>query len=663
MDRSADPEIWGTLEELLLAFAISRHGSQSWESVAMEVRSRSPAAVATADSCRRRYLDLRRRFADSDDASTAGDGEDDLPPGASIPWLEDLRRLRVAELRRELHRYDVSILSLQSKVKRLKDEHERSVREDDGGEVGPDPKDEEEDKDAGSPRSKPKDGPRDRISGSSYESNSTDPGGDPKPMKEIGDQAGEGGGGPYPDLTRGKPTEEASYNGSSDTMARAIAESNPARLGESVAESKGRKEEEEEVSKETSDVQSSASLSRRRRRRWRLRKAASGSSSSSGGADEPEAEAEPQSLVGFLDVIRSDEYGIVFDRRLDSQESAEYKSLIRRHVDLEMVRSKLEGRRGRADGAYTRAEFFRDLLLLCTNAIVFYPKDSHESIAAAHLRELVRKEMDKSIMNRPRRPRPPSPPEMAAEVEHFPPPPPPVPVPAKLKSEPARASSPLEKPSTLGPLVTCKKRSSISAKAAAAVAAAAAEAAKEEKAKEEKPNPIQKEEQSPLRKRTKERPTLSGPRGLRSNKARAKNPNPPAPPTQKPTTQAETSSEKKTDSTAKKQRNAAPSPSTPSRVKRTWPSSKAPLLESLKKETASGGRAAAETKKGGRAAEGKKDSAGRQGSGSSKKLAEQTPPARRSVGRPPKKTAAPPPPSKRAREEAPPPAKRKRGKK
>ncbi|KAI6677594.1 hypothetical protein NL676_038390 [Syzygium grande] len=37
-----------------------------------------------------------------------------------IPWLEELRKLRVAELQQEVQRYDVSILSLQLKVKKLK---------------------------------------------------------------------------------------------------------------------------------------------------------------------------------------------------------------------------------------------------------------------------------------------------------------------------------------------------------------------------------------------------------------------------------------------------------------------------------------------------------------------------------------------------------------
>lgn len=112
MTRSADPdeEIWGTREELLLASAVSRHGAQNWDSVAMEVQKRSPIApLVTAQTCEKRFHDLQRRFT----AEKSGiDGEDSRCGGESdtISLLEELRKLHVAELRREVERYDVSIL-------------------------------------------------------------------------------------------------------------------------------------------------------------------------------------------------------------------------------------------------------------------------------------------------------------------------------------------------------------------------------------------------------------------------------------------------------------------------------------------------------------------------------------------------------------------------
>jgi len=198
-------EIWGTLEELLLACAVTRHGTASWDSVAMEVQTRSPLAARpglTPHSCRLRFRHLHCRF------STAGsDGEDDPTASAAEGWVDELRRLRVAELRRDVERCDLSIGTLQSKVKRLREERERSV----SGEAKP----EEANGD-------------DRLSGeepgrSCRESNSTDL----KPPTHPGHQGG------------GAKEEEVAKQEAS---------------GESAA-----------ASKESSDVRSLASLCRRRR--------------------------------------------------------------------------------------------------------------------------------------------------------------------------------------------------------------------------------------------------------------------------------------------------------------------------------------------------------------------------------------------------------------
>ena len=97
-------QVWGTWEELLLTCAVKRHGSKDWDSVAKEVVSRS-SLDASAPSCRLKYQDLKRRFRDSVD-DDGGRGNSD----GEIPWLEQLRSLRVAELRRDAQRCDESIL-------------------------------------------------------------------------------------------------------------------------------------------------------------------------------------------------------------------------------------------------------------------------------------------------------------------------------------------------------------------------------------------------------------------------------------------------------------------------------------------------------------------------------------------------------------------------
>lgn len=104
---------WGTWEELLLACAVKRHGFKDWNSVAMEVQARSslPHLLTTARNCELKFQDLKRRFTSfQNDAvlNQNGVGIADKVDSA-VPWVDELRKLRVAELRREVQRYDVSI--------------------------------------------------------------------------------------------------------------------------------------------------------------------------------------------------------------------------------------------------------------------------------------------------------------------------------------------------------------------------------------------------------------------------------------------------------------------------------------------------------------------------------------------------------------------------
>lgn len=111
-DANQISQVWGTWEELLLTCAVKRHGSKDWDSVAKEVVSRS-SLNASAPSCRLKYQDLKRRFQDSVDDDDDGRGNNGAVAediDGEIPWLEQLRSLRVAELRRDVQRCDESIL-------------------------------------------------------------------------------------------------------------------------------------------------------------------------------------------------------------------------------------------------------------------------------------------------------------------------------------------------------------------------------------------------------------------------------------------------------------------------------------------------------------------------------------------------------------------------
>lgn len=135
------------------------------------------------------------------------------------------------------------------------------------------------------------------------------------------------------------------------------------------------------------------------------------------------------------------------------QEGAAYRGTIRRHVDLEVVRGKLEAststgsREDDYDGYYPASEFYRDLLLLCTNAVVFFPRSVPEHAVAVEARAIVSEHVS-SVLREPK-------PEHIAAV--------PAPAPG-----PASAGGDIGGPliEKVKPLIVCRKRSSI-AKAAA----------------------------------------------------------------------------------------------------------------------------------------------------------------------------------------------------
>ena len=104
---------WGTWEELLLASAVMRHGFKDWNSVAMEVQARSslPHPLTTASNCELKFLDLKRRFTSFQNDAVLNENGAGITDNvdSAVPWVDELRKLRVAELRREVQNYDVSI--------------------------------------------------------------------------------------------------------------------------------------------------------------------------------------------------------------------------------------------------------------------------------------------------------------------------------------------------------------------------------------------------------------------------------------------------------------------------------------------------------------------------------------------------------------------------
>ncbi|CAN6205765.1 unnamed protein product [Urochloa humidicola] len=91
---------WGTWEELVLGGAVLRHGGAAWTAVADELRTRSPCAFSP-EECEAKFAEIQSRYS------------------ACNAWFEELRKQRVAELKRELEKSENSIGSLQSVIESL----------------------------------------------------------------------------------------------------------------------------------------------------------------------------------------------------------------------------------------------------------------------------------------------------------------------------------------------------------------------------------------------------------------------------------------------------------------------------------------------------------------------------------------------------------------
>uniref|UniRef100_A0A1J3F826 Bromo domain-containing protein n=1 Tax=Noccaea caerulescens TaxID=107243 RepID=A0A1J3F826_NOCCA len=443
-------QAWGTWEELLLACAVKRHGFGDWDSVATEVRSRSSisAVFVSANNCKQKYRDLKRRFQESaggESDAAAEEGGDEERIG-NIPWLEQLRSLRVAELRREVQQYDVSILSLQLKVKKLEEERE--------GDQKPDLDDERKGERSGNDGSESKLREKavstaeesDRENRSMNESNSTTSGGKTAGENErvVVDEPGQvrddsGDNNPNPDpVYKAEAMEEGSVSRGSEV-------SHSDELGESGTSGKKWKQKR------------------------RKRSGGSKNNYREGDGEIRSAVSKSQPLIGLIDLIRSHPRGSLFERRLRSQDAKDYKSLVKQHLDIETIHRKLK--KGSYDSS--SVSFYRDLQLLFTNAIIFFPSSSSESMAAHELRTVVSQEMRKEtgrsaprLMNR----------EASAMN-------------SSIKADAETSDSSLSRPKSSGPLASCKRKSLVSAKASPSSSSLSQkEETKEETLSEEKEN-------------------------------------------------------------------------------------------------------------------------------------------------------------------------------
>ncbi|KAF3331131.1 hypothetical protein FCM35_KLT04485 [Carex littledalei] len=284
-----------------------------------------------------------------------------------------------------------------------------------------------------------------------------------------------------------------------------------------------------------------------------------------------------------------------------------------------MIRTKLEILS--SSDSYTSAtEFYRDLLLLCANALVFFPKSYQEHAAALHLRSLVMKQINFTDPLKPHQ----SSSSSLKEVNLTDLP--------KPKADSDVGGPLLEKPA----IIVCRKRSSLAKAASAAVANSANSVVKEEK---QEKGPVSDPDPN-LRKTSTRGPRTSK---TRSNTTLRALSNPDYASSMKLQKQ---SSDKVSD------KSVAASANLPKKRNAV------DFLHRLNDHSASTSSKVSHGETGKRVkTDGKKEQS------SSKK--QTTPPGKRSVGRPPKRPApsVTPPPAKRLKEEAPkaPPAAKRRG--
>lgn len=294
--------------------------------------------------------------------------------------------------------------------------------------------------------------------------------------------------------------------------------------------------------------------------------------------------------------------------------------MVRQHVDLEIIQTRLE------QGSYSSSNlsFYRDLLLLFNNAIVFFPKSADESLTACELRSLVSNEMRKETQK--------SDSTIAAHIN----------APSQPKNELVRSDSLLAKHKSAVPIIVCRKRSSISSKPSASSLMQKIEP-QQQQSNDDKPASDLKPpavEQSLLKMKSEEKPVTGARSSRRSNKNLTK--------------VTSTSSKKQNTNLADTKLGAADKPETPKTNKKKAETlalekkrSAADFLKRIKKnspmETVKKNTRVGDNNGGG---ERKKDSSQKGGKGKERMLRkngdkkqpkEESSPSKRSIGRPSKK--------------------------
>lgn len=348
---------WGTWEELLLGGAVLRHGTGDWTVVADELRSHSLPEIFTPEICKAKYKDLRKRYV------------------GCKAWFEELKKKRVAELKAALLKSEDSIGSLESKLQSLKSEsndecHQNNYDSSRTLSLEPSPKSE------GGGECTSKDTSKDLSSvGSFTQQELTTTNWSPEAKSEA------------PVVIEQEKTKDLLHNdifesvyGGGGQVLPSMRKKRGKRKRKDCSVSVGKEVMEVSAVEESDLFDTSADIASI----YRSKEAASTSSSQSRG----HSLALPKELMKIYNTIAQNECALVFRRRLDSQKRGRYKKLVRRHMDLDTVQSRING-----CSISSAKELFRDFLLVVNNAAIFYSKNTREYKSAVGLRDIVTKSL------------------------------------------------------------------------------------------------------------------------------------------------------------------------------------------------------------------------------------------------------------------------------
>ncbi|CAL0312037.1 unnamed protein product [Lupinus luteus] len=344
---------WSSWSELLLGGAVVRHGTQDWPVIAAELRTRTVSPdTFTPEVCKAKYQELLERYS------------------GSKAWFEELKKEGMAELKRALEQSEKSIGSLKSKLEFLKTEKNETKSDCHLDNVPA--------------------GPELRVPSQNLERVESSN----KETSKDGLSAGS-----FTHETRTNWSPEGTQSAEQEKVLNVLKLEDPIGEGQvgGLKKQRGkrkRKDSDSNINKTSvreSDVLHSVDVSGYKE-------------SSTSNSDEiakfcskdkknhNSRKDSMKDIMEILDYILQSKGASSFHRKHDSQKRGRYRSMIRKHMDLDTIRLRISNRTIKSV-----MELFRDLYLLINNALVFYSKSTRQYKNAQLLRDMVNETLKECI--------------------------------------------------------------------------------------------------------------------------------------------------------------------------------------------------------------------------------------------------------------------------